>query len=210
MEIHRNETYAVLGPNGSGKTAFLKTIAGILLPLKGIVQPLAQEYPGRLQIGYVPQREAVSGLLPLTVHEVIQMGTYGNLKPWQPLGDAARERIHWAKQEVGIGSIENKFYAELSGGQQQRVLIARALVGNPAILVLDEPLASLDKQTMQTILELLDKLKAETKLSLLWADHFVPELLAVVHNVLLIEEKSLQQSTVDEFLRNNSWEKELP
>ena len=86
LEIFPGDSYAVLGPNGSGKTALLKTIAGILSPIEGRLDRVPSERNISLTVGYVPQRAGLNGLLPLTVGEVIQMGTYGNVKPWQRLG----------------------------------------------------------------------------------------------------------------------------
>ena len=199
LEILPGDSYAVLGPNGSGKTAFLKTIAGILSPIEGRLQRLTSEGNTSLRVGYVPQRAALNGLLPLTVGEVIQMGTYGNVKPWQRLGRLEQERIHWAKQEVEIEDLERIRYSELSGGQQQRTLIARALASAPAILVLDEPLASLDTKTVQTMLRLLIKLKADTDMTLLWADHFIPELLEVVQDVIEIGDRTVRSRPVETY-----------
>ncbi len=201
LEIFPGDSYAVLGPNGSGKTAFLKTLAGILSPLEGRLHRETSGGNNALGVGYVPQRAAVNGLLPLTVGEVIQMGTYGNLKPWKRLGKKEQERIDWAKQEVEIENLEQNRYSELSGGQQQRVLIARALAGSPAVLVLDEPLASLDKKTVQAMLRLLGKLKSDTGITLLWADHFIPELLQVVQDVLEIEYRTVQTQPVENYVR---------
>ena len=201
LDIKAGETLAVLGPNGSGKTAFLKTLAGILPPLQGAIGRPSDQKGKSTRVGYVPQRAAVSGLLPLTVGEVIQMGTYGTLKPWQPIGSQEREQIRWAAQQVGIEPLEKKLYSELSGGQQQRVLIARALASAPSVLVLDEPLASLDQNTVQTMLRLLDKLKAEPGLLLLWADHFVPELLKIVQEVLILEDRHVLRTSVSDCLQ---------
>ena len=96
LDIFPGDSYAVLGPNGSGKTAFLKTVAGIIPPLTGELQRRAPEKSNGFRVGYVPQRGALSGLLPLTVGEVIQMGTYGNLRPWEKLRSVDHERIQWA------------------------------------------------------------------------------------------------------------------
>ncbi len=201
VEIFPGDSYAVLGPNGSGKTALLKTIGGILSPIEGRLDRLPLEGNDSLRVGYVPQRATINGLLPLTVREVIQMGTYGNVKPWQRLGKREQERINWAKQEVEIEDLDQKRYSELSGGQQQRTLIARALASSPAVLVLDEPLASLDKKTVQTMLRLLAKLKSDTGITLLWADHFIPELLQVVQGVLEIEYRTVHTQTVETYIR---------
>ncbi len=207
LEIFPGDSYAVLGPNGSGKTALLKTIAGILSPIEGRLHRAPSERNISLSVGYVPQRAGLNGLLPLTVGEVIQMGTYGNVKPWQRLGRVEQERIHWAKQEVEIEDLEQVRYSELSGGQQQRTLIARALASAPAILVLDEPLASLDKKTVQTMLRLLVKLKSDTAITLLWADHFIPELLQVVQDVVEIGFRTVHTQSAENYVRNREREK---
>ena len=201
LDLFPGDSYALLGPNGSGKTALLKTIAGIIPPLEGTLVRQASERTNGSQVGYVPQRAALNGLLPLTAGEVVQMGVYGNLHPWQRLRAEDREQINWAKEEVEIESLERKRYSELSGGQQQRVLIARALASAPAVLVLDEPLASLDKKTVQAMLALLTKLKTDTGMTLLWADHFIPEMLQVVQNVLEIDNPIVERKSVKEYLR---------
>ena len=195
------QSFAVLGPNGSGKTAFLKTVAGILSPLAGRISFNQNEKRMADRVGYVPQRGTVSGLLPLTVREIVEMGTYGSLKPWQGLGKKEHELVDWAMTEVNIGELECKPYSELSGGQQQRVLIARALAVDPTLLVLDEPLASLDQKTVRTTVALLAKLQAEPGLALLWADHLIPDLLEVVREVMLIEDMTLICKTVEDLLQ---------
>ena len=200
LKIFPGDSYAVVGPNGSGKTAFLKTIAEILSPLEGRLHRLGSDGNDFLRVGYVPQRAALTGLLPLTVGEVVQMGTYGNAKPWQRLGSTDKEQIHWAIQEVEIEDLEQKRYSELSGGQQQRTLIARALASAPAVLVLDEPLASLDKKTVQTMLRVLIKLKSDTGITMLWADHFIPELLQVVQDVIEIGYRTVQTQPVADYV----------
>ena len=145
LELMPGESVAIFGPNGSGKTAFLKTMAGILPPLAGQLRIHATSDLEPVRVGYVPQRATVSGLLPLTVGEVVEMGTYGNIKPWQRIGEDQRNWINWAMTQVDVTKLGKKAYSALSGGQQQRVLIARALAMNPSMLVLDEPLASLDQ-----------------------------------------------------------------
>ncbi len=204
LDLFPGDSYALLGPNGSGKTALLKTIAGIISPLEGALTRQASEKTNGSQVGYVPQRAALNGLLPLTAGEVVQMGVYGSLLPWKRLSAKDQQQIRWAKEEVEIESLERKRYSELSGGQQQRVLIARALASAPAVLVLDEPLASLDKKTVQAMLALLRKLKADTGMTLLWADHFIPEMLQVVQNVLEIDNPTVERKSVEEYLQHGT------
>lgn len=200
LEVVAGQSVAVVGPNGSGKTAFLKTVAGILPPLAGEIRLHYSPGGQEARVGYVPQRATVSSLLPLTVYEVVEMGTYGSVKPWQKLDAKGRARIAWALDQVDVTPLADKAYADLSGGQQQRVLIARALATSPAILVMDEPLASLDRESVRSMVGLLAKLRSEDGLTMLWADHFVPALREVVREVLLIEEARLIWSRIDVLL----------
>ena len=200
LELMPGESVAIFGPNGSGKTAFLKTMAGILPLLAGQLRIYATSDLEPVRVGYVPQRATVSGLLPLTVSEVVEMGTYGNIKPWQRIGEDQRNWINWAMTQVDVTKLEKKAYSALSGGQQQRVLIARALAGNPSMLVLDEPLASLDRDSVRSIVLLLYKLSKDEGLTMLWADHFVPALQEIVQEVVLIENERLIRTQIDVLL----------
>lgn len=197
LEIYPGDALAIFGPNGSGKTAFLKTVAGILPSLTGTVRLGDPSKTELMRVGYVPQRATVSRLLPLTVKEVVEMGTYGPLKPWQRLGNKELNQLSWALEQVGITELGNKRYSDLSGGQQQRVLIARALAMNPSVLVLDEPLASLDRQSVRSVILLLNTLRSQDKMTLLWVDHILPALHEVVQEVLLFEDSHVTRCYIE-------------
>ena len=203
LDIASGESVAILGSNGSGKTTFLKTIAGIFPVLSGEIRFASPEAGRPIRIGYVPQRMSMEGVLPLTVEEVVEMGTYGTLKPWQSLKVQDRKSVDWSLHSVDIENLRHKLYWELSGGQQQRVLIARAMVSHPDLLVLDEPLASLDRESVRSMVALLGKLKMGTSLTLLWADHFLPALQEVVQEVLLIEGTGLVRYQADDIWGKN-------
>ena len=204
LDIASGESVAILGSNGSGKTTFLKTIAGIFPVLSGEIRFASPEAGRPIRIGYVPQRMSMEGVLPLTVAEVVEMGTYGNLKPWQSLNAQERKSVDWSLNSVDIENLRHKLYWELSGGQQQRVLIARAMVAHPDLLVLDEPLASLDRDSVRSMVALLGKLKTGTGVTLLWADHFLPALQEVVQEVLLIEGTGLVRYQADDIWGKNA------
>jgi ABC-type Mn2+/Zn2+ transport system ATPase subunit len=203
LDIASGESVAILGSNGSGKTTFLKTIAGIFPVLSGEIRFASPEAGRPVRIGYVPQRMSMDGVLPLTVVEVVEMGTYGSLKPWQGLKAKEQESVDWSLNCVDIENLRHKLYWELSGGQQQRVLIARAMVSHPDLLVLDEPLASLDRDSVRSMVALLGKLKMGTGMTLLWADHFLPALQEVVQEVLLIEGTDLVRYQADDIWGKN-------
>ncbi|WP_447971747.1 metal ABC transporter ATP-binding protein [Nitrospira sp. M1] len=191
LKVYPGASMALLGSNGSGKTTFLKTLAGIIPILNGQLTLNRTSNGQAVRVGYIPQRAMLNGLFQLKAKEVVEMGTYGTLRPWQGLGSDERDRVEWSMREVEMTHCRNEPYALLSGGQQQRLLIARALASNPDILLLDEPLASLDQQSIQSMLALFTKLQADVNLALIWADHALPTLDGVLRDALTIEQQTL-------------------
>ncbi len=142
----------VVGPNGSGKTTLVRTMLGLLPPLSGHLR-----FPNRRRprFGYVPQRESVDVSFPLTALEIVLMGRYGLLGPGRRAGRVDCERARAALAEVGSSDLCDRLYHTLSGGQRQRVLVARALTGDPEILVLDEPTTGMDLPSERSLLDLV-------------------------------------------------------
>ena len=155
FDISPGTSLALIGSNGSGKTTFLKSLAGIQPLVRGTLHLGTRSDGGLVRVGYVPQRGMVNALVRLKAREVVEMGTYGLLRPWQGLGPDERERIRQSLIAVELLDRQDKLYSSLSGGQQQRVAIARALVNKPAIILADEPTGNLDSHTKKEIMDLI-------------------------------------------------------
>jgi zinc transport system ATP-binding protein len=154
VRVDSGEFVAILGANGSGKTTLVRTLVGLVPLTAGSLElfgtPLGRfrEWP---RVGYVPQRLAVGGGVPATVHEIVASGRTGRVRRLRRLGRTDHAAIDHALEDVGLAHRAADPVATLSGGQQQRVLIARALAGEPEVLVLDEPTAGVDADSQDTL-----------------------------------------------------------
>ncbi|MEV8372686.1 metal ABC transporter ATP-binding protein [Kribbella sp. NPDC056861] len=147
LSIRQGEVVAVLGTNGSGKSTLIRTVVGLLPAARGKVELFGTPVPRFRQwsrIGYVPQRITAAGGVPATVAEVVSSGLLSKRRLFRPLKAADRAAVDEALEVVDMADRRKDGVADLSGGQQQRVLIARALVSDPELLVLDEPTAGVD------------------------------------------------------------------
>ena len=149
LEVGAGEWLGVVGPSGSGKTTLLRVLLGAVTPTQGRVVRRAG-----LRAGYVPQVETVNWHFPVTVAEVVLMArTHGRRLPWPSREE--KGEVAAILERLGIGALGHRHIRELSGGQQQRVFIARALLGRPEILILDEPTSGVDVRTRHEVLHLL-------------------------------------------------------
>ena len=152
LEIDGSDFIGVVGPSGSGKTTLLRAVLGTVTPVAGRIW----RRPG-LRVGYVPQVETVNWSFPVTVSEAVLMSrTTGRRLPWPSA--AERAEVASVLERLGIGGLGTRHIRELSGGQQQRVFLARALLGRPQLLLLDEPTSGVDVRTRHDILHLLAEL----------------------------------------------------
>jgi zinc/manganese transport system ATP-binding protein/zinc transport system ATP-binding protein len=150
----------VLGPSGAGKTTLLRLILGTLSPQAGEVCVRGEALNGRTapNVAYVPQLESVDWSFPVTVEQVVQMGCVRNTGPWPWPSREDRRRTELVLERLEIRHLARRHIRDLSGGQQQRVFLARALVADPDLLVLDEPTAGVDMRTAESILHMLAEL----------------------------------------------------
>jgi ABC-type Mn2+/Zn2+ transport system ATPase subunit len=161
FEVTEGEFIGIIGPNGSGKSTLLKVIAGLLPAKCGLVQVFGMQPSPQVQhlIGYVPQSEAINWSFPVTVMDVVLMGTYAKLGFFHKPGAPERAAAAKAIEQVGMSAYAETQIGQLSGGQQQRVFVARALVQQPKLMLLDEPIAGVDATTQHAIFTLLEDLQ---------------------------------------------------
>lgn len=159
IEVSPGEVVALMGGNGSGKSTFVRVLVGAVALASGSVTLFGEPATAsaRSRVGYVPQRMSAAGGVAATVEEVVQSGLLGHRRLRGPRD--ARSRTRSALAQLGIEDLVGRDVTHLSGGQQQRVLIARALVRQPEILILDEPLAGVDLQSQVAFSHALGRLK---------------------------------------------------
>lgn len=164
MQIPPRLLVGIVGPNGAGKSSLLKTAAGIITPLSGKVDLLGlSPEKAKKRIAYVPQRESVDWDFPITALEVVLMGRYGRLGLLGRPSKSDRDAAHKALELVGMGAFSDRQIGQLSGGQQQRIFIARSLVQDCDIFLLDEPFAGVDLTTEKAVVEILRKQRDQNK-----------------------------------------------
>lgn len=156
LSVNAGEFVGIIGPNGGGKTTLLKLLMGFLQPLAGSIEVFGKEPADTLsRIAYVPQTSRFDKQFPISVLEVVLLGRLSHLSWYGRYSQADQQAALAALEKVQLLDLKNRAFGTLSGGQAQRVLIARALVSNPDLLLLDEPTASVDMQTQTEIYALL-------------------------------------------------------
>lgn len=198
FEIPAGSVVAVIGPNGSGKTTLLKVLLG-LLPADGEVTVLGRRpQRGDRRIGYVPQSYTAATGTSVRARDLVQLGVSG--ARWG-LGRSARRdaaRVDGALAAVGARSIADRRVSELSGGQQQRVAIAQALVDDPALLLLDEPLANLDVRNQREIVDVLRDINRDRGVTILVVVHDLNPLLSVLTGAVYLLDGHAHFAAVDD------------
>lgn len=164
LQIPAGKTTAIIGPNGAGKSTLLKALMKLTPRQSGKVrffeEPLKQQ---ALSIAYVPQREEVDWDFPICVLDVVLMGRHGHLKFWQRPSKQDIVLANQCLKDVGMDAFSQRQISQLSGGQQQRVFIARALVQQAQLYLMDEPFAGVDMATEKAIIQIFRRLKSENK-----------------------------------------------
>jgi ABC-type Mn2+/Zn2+ transport system ATPase subunit len=189
LAIERGDFLGIVGPNGAGKTTLFRGLLGLVPALAGRVERTTRA------IGYVPQRETLDPIYPVTVEEVVQMGAYGALRGWRGVSRDARERARACLERVGLYERRASAFSSLSGGQRQRVLIARALMVEPEVMLLDEPTSGVDRAAQARILELLVELNRSRGMAVLLVSHQLGMVRETVQRVLWVAEGRVREGS---------------
>ena len=177
FRIEEGDFLALLGPNGSGKSTLLKLLLGLLKPMSGEIELFgesAKTFKQRELIGYVSQKSnAFNSGFPATVFEVVRSGLAKKAGLFKLYPKNTNERVMRALEAVGMQAFADRNIGQLSGGQQQRVFIARALIGEPKLLILDEPTVGIDHENVQAFYDMLAKLNNDLGMTMILVTHDV-------------------------------------
>lgn len=174
FSLEEGKFLGIVGPNGGGKTTLVKTILGLISPSEGTIQIFGKQPSHLLQsgvFGYLPQQLNIDPHFPATVLDIVLMGRYRSAGFLRWPGKKDREKAEHCLSVMGIDEKKHSQYSQLSGGQQQRVSIARALAGEPRILILDEPSTGIDVVGQEDFYHLLKGLQKKMNLTILMVSH---------------------------------------
>lgn len=198
FSIQPGSFVGILGPNGAGKTTLLRAVLGLIPPSVGRITVLG-ETPrrGNPAIGYMPQIRRLPVQIGLTGFDLVLGATNGHRWGWPLASSADRDAAAQALERVGASDLALRPLNQLSGGERQRILIAQALIGSPKLLLLDEPLISLDAGHQRAIIELVHRLGDELGIAVLFCSHEINPLLHVVDEVLYLGKGKAAVGSVD-------------
>ncbi|MCC5828373.1 MAG: ABC transporter ATP-binding protein [Phycisphaeraceae bacterium] len=189
---------AVVGPNGAGKSTLIKACMDLVPRASGRIRffglPFAR---ARSMVGYVPQRESVDWDFPVSALDVVTMGLYGRIGWLRPVRRRDRELARESLDQLGMADYADRQISQLSGGQQQRVFLARALVQQARLYLMDEPLSGVDAATEQAIIELLRRFRA-TGRTVIVVHHDLPTVTEYFDHVILLNMRIVAAGPVDD------------
>jgi manganese/zinc/iron transport system ATP- binding protein len=186
--IQRGDFIALVGPNGCGKTTVLRALLGLIRPRAGRIIWHSPD----VRIGYVPQQRSLEGGWPLRAVDVVAMGLYDRVGLLHRPNQRHRNAAMAALSSVDMEGMAERPFAALSGGQKQRVLLARALAGDPSLLLLDEPTAGMDLVATSSVLELLARLHRDVALTILLVSHQLNEVIGYTPRIGLFTERGFR------------------
>jgi len=201
FEVGDGEFIGMLGANGAGKTTLMRAALGLVPVASGEVRVLGRRATrGNTQIGYMPQNRGAIAGLRLTGWDVVASAAIGARFGFARLDRAMRREIDWALDEVGARDLARRGIGELSGGERQRVLLSQALIGKPRLIMLDEPLISLDPGHQRNVVEIARRICDDLKVAILFSAHELNPLLGALDRVLYLGNGHAALGPVDEVI----------
>jgi len=208
LEVMKGEFIGIIGPNGAGKTTLLTVVNGLGKLIHGQAWVLGSRLDGsnsinlRKRIGYVAQVERIDPRLPINVRETVMVGCYGRLGLFRRPTQTQQEAVDGVLEMVGIAHLSQRPIGHLSGGEYQRAAIARALVQQPEIFLLDEPTASIDQKAQREILSLIQLVHRQYHTTTLFVTHDLRMLPSICQRLILMKDgKIWQQGSPQSMLR---------
>ena len=204
FKIKCGDYLGIIGPNGGGKTTLLKIILGLIKPSSGKVK-----VNNRKQlIGYVPQRSTQGDVhFPATVHEIVKSGRTASVGIFRNFSEKDYHTIDHAMKIADVSRLKNRLIGDLSGGQRQRLFIARALAGEPKILILDEPTVGVDIVSQEKFYAFLEELNEKYGITVIFVSHDLDFVTSRVKNVLCLNRSLVCHGSPKEFLKEKYLEK---
>lgn len=201
LAIPENAFIGVLGPNGAGKTTMMRAILGLLRPAAGTIGVMgASTTRGNPSVGYMPQTRGIVSIAGLSGWDFVAAAVDGHHWGLPILDASGRRDVERVLGLVGASGLARRPLGELSGGERQRLLLAQSLLGSPRLLLLDEPLISLDPRYQRAMVELVSNLQRELGLTVLFSAHELNPLLGVLDQVLYLGGGYATLGTVDEVI----------
>jgi zinc/manganese transport system ATP-binding protein len=199
--IEDGEFIAMLGANGAGKTTLIRASLGLVPIAEGSIRVLGGSVSrGNAAIGYMPQNRRAIASLRLTGYDVVASGANGSKWGVPKLDAAQRREIDWALDMVDARDLARRSLNEISGGERQRLLLSQALLGRPKLLLLDEPLISLDPAFQRGVVDSVERIRKELKIGILFSTHEINPLLHAIDRVLYLGSGKAVLGTVDEVI----------
>lgn len=208
FNLNRGQFTAILGPNGAGKSTLFKLILGLIEPSKGEMLVFDEE-PKKASrfIGYVPQRKDISNQSNMAARELVKVAYKGNKLGIYLNANNLNKKVHDVLGLVDALDLSNKRIGQLSGGELQRIFLAQALIDDPKILLLDEPLANLDIRRQYELVELIKRLSIKKQINVLLIAHDLNPLSPYIDNLIYVANKRIACGNIDEVLTSESMSK---
>ncbi|HJS64826.1 MAG TPA: metal ABC transporter ATP-binding protein [Nitrososphaeraceae archaeon] len=199
FDVNEGDFLGIIGPNGAGKTTLFFCMLGLIDGYTGEIKIFGENIRRNKkilkQIGYIPQRKSIDRRFPLTIKELVSLSITNK---------SYVDNVDKVIRYVDLYDNRNKIIGQLSGGQQQRVLIAKALVNNPKMLMLDEPTNELDQTSQDNFYLLLKQLNDEEKITIIWTSHDLDAVNRLSNKISCINKKMFYHGTKDDFFSNDN------